>query len=317
VLRARLYTPRAPTRRTTLLTAGVHAAGIDEPRLVKLAGDLAAIGVPVLTPELPDLLQYRITPRLPDLLEDAVSWASGQRALAPDGRVGVIGISFSGGLSVVAAGRPAVRDRVAYVVSFGGHGNLGRTLRYLCTGLQPDGAFRRPHDYGVVVILLNAAHLLVPSDQVGPLRDAIRTFLRASHVDMVDHARARLVFQEAIDLQRVLPEPAATLMRYVNTRDVARLGPLLLSHVERVTTDPSLSPERSPAPAAPVYLLHGTDDNVIPAVESRLLAASLRARGAPVTLLATPLITHAEVDRPPRPGEIRDLLTFWGSVLGR
>ena len=40
-----------------------------------------------------------------------------------------------------------------------------------------------------------------------------------------------------------------------------------------------LSPARAAAPAAHVYLLHGTDDNVIPAIESYLLADTLRRRG--------------------------------------
>jgi hypothetical protein len=208
---------------------------------------------------------------------------------------------------------------VASVVAFGGHGNLGRTLRYLCTGLQPDGTLRPPHDYGVVIILLNGAHLMVPADQVDGLRTGIRTFLRASHIDMVDHARARRVFDEAIALEATLEEPARTLLllHYVNTRDVARLGPLLLPHVDRVTTDASLSPERSPAPAAPVFLLHGTDDNVIPAVESTLLSAYLRANGTPVRVLLSPLIIHAELDEAPALPDIWNLLAFWGQVLAR
>ena len=41
----------AARARTVLLTGGVHAKGIDEPRLVKLAGDLAAGGTPVVTAE--------------------------------------------------------------------------------------------------------------------------------------------------------------------------------------------------------------------------------------------------------------------------
>lgn len=316
-LRARLYVPATPGPRAVILTAGVHAQGIDEPRLVKLAKDFASIGVTVLTPELPDLLEYRITPRLPDMLEDAASWASRQPAIAPDGRVGLVGISFSGGLSVVAAGRAAVRDRVAFVVSFGGHGDLGRTLAYLCTGRQPDGRIRPPHDYGVVIILLNAAERLVPGDQVEPLRAAIRTFLQASHVDMVDHARARLVFDDAIALERTLDEPARTLLHYVNTRDVAHLGPLLLPHVASVTTDPALSAARSPAPSAPVFLLHGTDDNVIPAVESTLLGDDLHHRGTPVRILLSPLIIHAELDKASALPDIWNLLDFWGDVLSR
>jgi dienelactone hydrolase len=316
-LRGRLYRPAGAPRRSVLLTAGVHAEGIDEPRLVKLAGDLAATGIGVVTPELPDLLEYRITPRLVDLIADAAAWAAGQPAIAPDGRVGLIGISFAGGLSIVAAGRPEAAPHVAFTVSFGGHGDLGRVLRYLCTGVQPDGTRRPPHDYGVVIVLLNAADRLLPPADVEPLREGIRTFLRASHIDMVDHARARLVFDEAIALEAGLAPPAARLLHLVNTRDVQALGPILLPHVEGFAADPALSPERSPAPPSPVFLLHGTHDNVIPAIESELLGRALAARGTPVRLLVTPLITHAEVDRRTTARDVWDLLEFWGDVLAR
>ena len=49
-----------------LLTGGVHAKGIDEPRLMKLARDLAVAGTPVVTAEIDDLLHYRISPKLTD-----------------------------------------------------------------------------------------------------------------------------------------------------------------------------------------------------------------------------------------------------------
>jgi predicted esterase len=103
-------------------------------------------------------------------------------------------------------------------------------------------------------------------------------------------------------------------MRYVNARDVKRLGPLLLPHVAALAGDPALSAERSPAPRAPVYLLHGVDDNVIPAVESSRLARYLEPATG-VHLLLTPLITHAEVDRPADVREIWKLISFWSGVL--
>jgi fermentation-respiration switch protein FrsA (DUF1100 family) len=112
-----------------------------------------------------------------------------------------------------------------------------------------------------------------------------------------------------------LPEPARTVMGYVNERDVARLGPLLLPHVAEMGGDPALSPARAHPPAAPVYLLHGTGDNVVPAVESVLLAEELRRRGVRVHQLATPLITHAEVDRSAAAAAIWDLVSFWASLL--
>jgi predicted esterase len=96
---------------------------------------------------------------------------------------------------------------------------------------------------------------------------------------------------------------------------VKNLGPILLPHVAELGGDPDLSPSRSTPPSADVYLLHGADDNVIPAVESVLLAGELRQRGVRIEHLVTPLITHAEVDRPPTIGEVWTLVRFWGKLL--
>ena len=194
-LRARVYRPADVSGRAILLVPGVHAAGVDEPRLINFAKDIAATGHPVTTAELPDLAAYQITARTTDMIEDAAGWLERQWAAelpASERKVGLMGISFGGGLSVVAASR--LGDRAAWVLSFGGHGDLPRTLRYLCTGVQPDGSMRPPHDYGVAIILLGVADRVVPADQVGPLREAIGSFLQASHLDMVDKPKATLEF---------------------------------------------------------------------------------------------------------------------------
>jgi dienelactone hydrolase len=314
-LRTRFFRPTRPFSRTVVLSTGLHGDGIEEPRLQKLARDLAVGGLGVLTPELPDLLRYQLSPRQPDMLEDVALWTAAQPELAPDGRVGFIGISFSGGLSIVASGRPSLRDKVAFTLSFGGHGELSRVLAFLCTGVQPDGQRRTPHDYGVAVILLNVADRLVPPEQVEPLRAGILTFLRASHLAIHDARRGEETFALARRMQASLPEPAATLLGHVNARDVHALGPLLLPHVQAFAADPALSPERSPAPASPVSLLHGSEDSVIPAIESTLLARHL-APHTEVHLLLTPLISHAEADREAHASEVWRLVGFWARLLG-
>src|SRR5688572_9303603 len=108
---AQWYRPEGRVRRAALLVPGVHSMGIAEPRLTALAQDLAGSGVAVMTLALPDLMGYQITARSADVIEDAVTWMAMQPGLAPDGRVGIVGISFAGGLSIVAAGRPSVRDK--------------------------------------------------------------------------------------------------------------------------------------------------------------------------------------------------------------
>ncbi len=315
-LRSRGYQPYRESGRGILLVPGIHAAGIDEPRLIAFARDLAAIGHPVLTVELTDLARYEITTRTTDMIEDAAAWMMRRpEYYGRDGRIGMLGISFGGGLTIVASARPTIRNGVAFVMAFGGHGDLPRTLTYLCTGIQPDGAVRPPHDYGLAIVLLGVADRVVPEAQVVALRDAIRSFLEASRLDMVDRPRAALEFARASRLGAALDEPARTYMGYVNARDVGHLGPILLPHVAGLGADPALSPARSPAPSVPVYLLHGTGDNVVPAIESTLMARDLAARGGPVHVLLTPLITHAEVDRAPTMAAVWRLIDFWSKLL--
>jgi dienelactone hydrolase len=315
-LRARAYEPARRGGRAALLVSGLHPSGIDEPRLVGLARQLAASGITVVTPDIPDLSRFAITPAITDGIERAVGFLAADRALAPDGRIGLIGISFGGGLSLVAAGRPSIRDRVAFVLAFGGHGDLPRVLRYLCTGVEPGAAYRAPHNYGVAIILLGIADRLVPPDQVTPLRTAIRRFLLASALDSVDKPQAMREFDALRALAATMPEPSATLLAEINALDVAHLGPRLLPYVGFYGDAPALSLSRSPKPSAPAFLLHGLDDNVIPADESRYLADDLRGH-APVRLLLSGLIAHAEADRPVRVGDVMKLAAFWGDVLAR
>ena len=64
-------------------------------------------------------------------------WPTATRRSRRDGKVGLMGIGFSGGL-VGRRRRPAVAaGPVAYVLSVGGHDDLPRVLRYLCTGTEP------------------------------------------------------------------------------------------------------------------------------------------------------------------------------------
>ena len=317
---AQFYYPEGTIRRTVLLVPGMHSMGIDEPRLTALARDLAGSGIAVMAMALPDLMGYQITARSADVIEDAVGWMAKQPALAPDGRIGMVGISFAGGLSLVAAGRPSIRDLVAYVVSFGGHGDLGRVLRYLATGEAAQAPGLKtipPHDYGVAVVLYAGADRVVPPDQVAALRDGIRTFLLASQLTMVNMDQANAMFATARQMEAPLPEPSKTYLNWVNERNVKEMGPLLAPHIA-LEADPAASPERAPdVPVAPVFLLHGDEDTVIPAAESVVLANHLRAHGADVRLLLSRIITHAELDRSAATAESWEMVSFWADILQR
>jgi dienelactone hydrolase len=330
-LRARVYEPVQQSRQTVLLVPGLHPGGIDELRLMTFAREIARTGVTVVTPELPGLVQFRITSTLTDSIEQAARWLATQSGLAPTGKIGLVGASFSGGLSIVAAGRPSLRHRLLYVVSLGGHHDLPRVLYYLCTGLEQAalsarvsdegapvtaGARRPPHDYAVAILLLGMADRLVSPDQLEPLRRVLRRYLSASYVDRYDPSRADREFARIRAEMDALTEPSASLIASLVGGDVAALGSSLLPYLDDYGGGPSLSPSRSPKPSVPVFLLHGREDNVIPASESQYLADDFRGH-VTVRLFLTDLLSHADIDPSPRVVEVVRLIGFWADLLSR
>jgi pimeloyl-ACP methyl ester carboxylesterase len=166
------------------------------------------------------------------------------------------------------------------------------------------------------IVLLNVADQVVPSDQVEPVRQAVRLFLEASYLRPRDPGQAERDMRALRAAAGALPDPAAMLVRLLLDGDVAHLGPRLLPYVDAHASAPALSPARSPAPSAPVFLIHGRDDDVIPVSESRTLAARLKGR-VPVHLVLTDLIAHVQPEQPPRVADVLRTARFWGDVLAR
>ena len=188
----RLYVPSGRSRRMVLLVSGLHPAGIDEPRLMSLARQLAAAGLTVATPDIPELSRFEIAATVTDAIEAAALWlsdlANSSEESVDDGHIGMMGISFSGGLSVVAAGRPSLPtvspsfSRSADTTTCRASSstcalasNRFQRARFASTPARPGPIapingrstqmVRPPHDYGVAIILLGVAERLVPAAQ--------------------------------------------------------------------------------------------------------------------------------------------------------
>jgi hypothetical protein len=134
---------------------------------------------------------------------------------------------------------------------------------------------------------------------------------------MIDKDRAKIEFENARGFEKTLPEPSSTLMKHVNDRAVDKLSPVLLPLVDKLANREELvvmSPERTPAPSAAVFLLHGAEDNVIPSVETVLLTNYLRDK-TEVHAVLSGLITHAEVDKSAAAIEVWRLVGFWKDLM--
>ncbi|HEY4009765.1 MAG TPA: alpha/beta hydrolase, partial [Acidobacteriaceae bacterium] len=114
-VRARLYTPlQMANAPSIVLLHGVHHMGIDEPRLETFATAMAACGVQVLTPELSDIKDYRVGAGSIATIGESAEWLTHSSGGQP---VGVMGLSFSGGLSLLAAADPKYRPDIRFVVA--------------------------------------------------------------------------------------------------------------------------------------------------------------------------------------------------------
>ena len=283
--RARMYHPIGIAHPSPLVVVhGMHNLGIDEPRLRHFARGLAGHGYLVFTPNVDELAGYTVTRNSAVVIGDAVHELA-RRSGAP--RVGLLGLSFSGGMALIAACDPAVARQLSVVAAVGAHDDLRRVLDFFATGQTraPDGSlFQMPaHEYGpLVVAYANISAYFSPSDVV-PARAAMRALLwedlpkaRAEAAKLSPRGQARMAQIFAHDTKSLTADTQRGLAALQAELDSA--SPHF--YLSRLTV--------------PVMLLHGASDNVVPPTETLWLERDVppgMLRGA----LISPAIGHVEL----------------------
>jgi dienelactone hydrolase len=305
--RARFYRPERDGAPGIVLVPGVHPDGIDEPRLIAFARALASAGVVVMTPEMPDLEAFELTP-------DAIGRIGAAATHLADDlrreRAGVVGISFSGGLALLAAASADHGARIAFVLSLGGHHDLARVSRwYIGQSIRgPNGEVQEaePHPYGAGVLIYAHADQLFSPRGVEPARRSL------AHLLAGNLAAAR---RDAVDAPLAL-EDRARLMQILDRQNDAELREALEVVIAQHGEDLEASSPSSGLAGirAPVFLVHGTDDPVVPAVETRWLATEVPDE-ALESVLITDVLRHAEYEREPSMEERWEMVHFMAQVL--
>ena len=217
-IRARLYFRADQPRGEGIVVAhGVHYQGIDEKRLVPFVRGLAESGLTVLTPELSDLADYRITSTGVGVIQAAVRYLAADREHVLGERVGLLGFSFAGGLSLVAAEDPETAEQLSFVTSVGGHHDLRHVLRFLIHNEieTPSGIVHmQAHEYGLVVLLYGNLEQFVPETDLAPMRAGFKAWLREDRkaarelAKAAHHARSERALGFAGGGQATVPGPA-------------------------------------------------------------------------------------------------------------
>jgi len=306
-IRARLYFRTDQPRGEGIVVAhGVHYQGIDEGRLVPFARGLAESGLTVLTPELADLADYRITSSGVGVIRDAVHYLANDRQHVVSERVGLLGFSFAGGLSLVAAEDPETSEHLSYVTSVGGHHDLRHVLRFLIHNEieTPSGVMPlKAHEYGLVVLLYGNLAQFVPTSDLGPMRAGFKAWLHEDRKAAREVAKARTT-----------PE-ANALWDLLEAGQLQSLAPRLdaLLDAQQAELSALSAAGKLGEMKVPVYLLHGAHDNVIPPTETD--AAGLELGAARHIALVSPLIEHVEVSKSAGLGDQLALVSFMAQLL--
>jgi dienelactone hydrolase len=267
-----------------VLLHGVHRLGIDDPRLISFARALAGAGIEVMTPELQDLADYRVTPETVDQIGMAAVILSTEMKRK---KVGVMGLSFAGGLALLAACKPVYANNIGFVVAIGSHDDLVRVSRFFALNSikKPDGTTVpfQAHEYGVLVLAYS--HLddfFSPTDEPAA-KEALRLWLWEQQ-DAVIKAE-----------QQLSPEGQQEFERLVHHRDQVQLQ---LIHEIQMHKDEmeAVSPHGHLANLdVPVYLLHGSGDSVIPASETLWLEKDVPQKDLRAVLIS-PALIHVNME---------------------
>ena len=265
-----VYTPGLAGRHgALLLILGARPIERDAPVVVRFAEALSRAGAVVMVPASSGLAEGRVTPEEVDAIVEEIVLLRGRADVDPT-RVGILGFSVGGSLSVLAAADPRLAGQLAFVNTFGGYNDARDLLRAVGTrGLAYAGLDEAwaPHNLTLWVL----ARQLVDGLPPGADRDVLeRIFLleddtaRDDTWQLSPRADAMLALLDGsapAEMERslaLLPEPTEERLRAVSPS-------LVLDRVH-----------------APLFVMHDVADRFVPYTESRRLVAR-----APPTVIAS------------------------------
>ena len=210
---ADLYAPSFRPRRAPLvLVHGLTPEGKNDPRLMHAAHLLARVGFEVAVPTIPGLTRLRLRPEDRDPVVTMLSLRPGPAV--------VVGVSVGAGVAMLAVAEPAVRDRVALVLSLGGYASARELVRFYLTGdYAYDGARGHvTHDPELIRAFLAANADLLDASAQGVLRTTDPAAMTAA-LASVSPDLVRLL--DALSPERVVRDLGARLILVHGRNDIA------------------------------------------------------------------------------------------------
>ncbi|MCB1193286.1 MAG: hypothetical protein H7A23_25225 [Leptospiraceae bacterium] len=290
--KTRFYIPsnnRLP--KTILLIHGMSVLGIEDNRLVELAQNLCCSGFSVITPEFEELKHLKIQYDTIENIIDVLKSLNLKSNLIDTENIGFFSISFTGGLGLISATDKDVSGLIRAILVIGGYSDFSSTACYVLEDKNSD-------EYGRLIFLYNFIDLVLEKSE--NLKDvlyesAVDNAFRRYGKDSVANKliqdlniRDKEIYQKiwnqddySVNLGREIFESISTLAQ--------KMSPI--EYVERIN--------------APISLLHGKDDRVIPETETIKLSEKMKKMKKEYVMEITGLLSHG--DRVPLYKQVADL----------
>ncbi|PJZ47374.1 alpha/beta hydrolase [Leptospira brenneri] len=261
---------------------GMSVMGIDDPRILELAENIASSDHSVILPELPEVKGLKIEEKTISNIEDLMMEIHSTKHLFNGDDLGYLSASFSGGMGLIAASKSNTRNKIKTSMAIGAYCDFLDTVPFVCSNYKVD-------PYAVYVILYNFLHCFEPelSAELQPVYYAAALdngFKRTGNA-----AEAQVLLEKT-------SKKAKEFFSQVETDETFRreLAKRILTTVPKNLPE-NLSPfYQLETLSGPVSLLHGKTDPVISPEESEKLTQLFQKKGISYVYRSSTALTHGD-----------------------
>jgi pimeloyl-ACP methyl ester carboxylesterase len=295
------YKPERGNLNPIVFLHGMSPLGIRDPRQVNAARALASAGFNVICPEIPEIRARMIRNESIIEFKQILRTILNDASLCPTGRFSLFAPSFSGGICLIAAAESDLREHVLAACSLGGLSEIRTSLDYLLVEADAD-------PYARYIVLANFLPRMKKYRRLAPFFAA--SALDNWHASAVKNARlvgfekTHYAHEELIKLKPAERKLADLLLHKSEFRKsfLRELDPFMAGEIEAYNV--ARVADRI---LAPVLLMHGISDDVIPARESVALSERLLNK----RLVLSPFLGHADSKI-----TLRNLRDVWRLISG-
>ncbi len=300
----RIYTPlNNPHAPVIVFIHGMAPTGYRDPIMTSLAASMAKIGLQVITPDIRSERQLLVSFSAISDIDEVARWA----AMKNKQQVSLMGVSFSGGLVIVAAAQPGYAHYVKTVLCVSGYNDIHRFSEYYIRhgevgpDNRPDSA--KPPPDGPLMLAIQHLGEMVPADDEAAIRKVTLDYLRKQPE------------KERQDLVQLTPAQRKLFID-LQTLDTPEIRQKYAALVERHKTElAAISPHSGMGGLkASLFLVHGQYDDTIPVSEAEWNVHDA-PRTVPVHLFVSPIMHHVVLDEYTHPLQKLKLANYLATML--